>query len=324
MRSVILLSAVTALLIGFSFFKAENSQQGLQNQMFSVFMLFIIFNNMVQQIHPQFVAQRALYEARERPSKAYSWQAFILAQITIEFPWQILTAVITFFCWYYPIGLYRNAIPTDAVGERGFLMFLFVLSFFLFTSTFAHMTVAGSETAEAGSNLAVLCFSLCLLFCGVLATSSQLGWWIWFNRVSPFTWLVSGMLATAVAGTNVVCSDIEYLIVDPPAGETCSQYLTTFVTGAGSTLFNPNATSQCKVCLLSTTDQFLAAVDIDFKDRWRNFGFMWVYIVFNICGAILIYYLVRVPKASAAKEVQTTSPVDVPQTQLEGSSDEKA
>jgi ATP-binding cassette subfamily G (WHITE) protein 2 (PDR) len=27
-------------------------------------------------------------------------------------------AVLMFFCWYYPIGLYRNAEPTDVVHER--------------------------------------------------------------------------------------------------------------------------------------------------------------------------------------------------------------
>jgi hypothetical protein len=27
-----------------------------------------------------------------------------------------------YVCWYYPIGLYRNAEPTDAVAERGALM----------------------------------------------------------------------------------------------------------------------------------------------------------------------------------------------------------
>lgn len=172
----LILSGVTALFIGFSFYKAKNSQQGLQNQMFSVFMFFTVFNNLVQQIHPQFVAQRALYEARERPSKAYSWQAFMLAQIVVEIPWQILTAIITFFGFYYPIGLYKNAIPTDAVTERGGLFFLYMLVFFIFTSTFAHMTIAGTETAEAGSNMSGLMFEMCLLFCGVLATGSNLGW----------------------------------------------------------------------------------------------------------------------------------------------------
>ena len=48
-------------------------------------------------------------------------------------------AVVIFFCWYYPIGMYRNAIPAHQVHERGGLMFLFVLVFMLFTSTFTDM-----------------------------------------------------------------------------------------------------------------------------------------------------------------------------------------
>jgi ATP-binding cassette subfamily G (WHITE) protein 2 (PDR) len=36
-------------------------------------------SNLVPQILPNFVTQRALYEARERPAKTYSWQIFILS-----------------------------------------------------------------------------------------------------------------------------------------------------------------------------------------------------------------------------------------------------
>jgi ATP-binding cassette, subfamily G (WHITE), member 2, PDR len=68
-------------------------------------MLFTIFGQLVQQIMPHFVTQRALYEARERPSKTYSWKAFMFANITVELPWNTLMAVIIFFCFYYPIGL---------------------------------------------------------------------------------------------------------------------------------------------------------------------------------------------------------------------------
>ncbi|TRM65094.1 ABC-2 type transporter-domain-containing protein [Schizophyllum amplum] len=303
--SKILLSTITTLFIGFSFYMAENSLQGLQNQMFSIFMLFTIFNNVVQQIHPQFVTQRALYEARERPSKTYSWQSFILSQILVELPWQVLGGVIVFFCWYYPIGLYRNAVPTDAVAERGGLMFLFVLAFFLFTSTFAHLSIVASETAEAGSNLAQLCFSLCLLFCGVLATRPTLGWWIWLNRVSPFTYLVGGMLPVGVANTEVHCSDIEFITVQPPSGQTCGDYLNTYITMAGSDLQNPDATSDCTICSVSSTNAFLAQLDLNYDDRWMNFGIMWVYIFVNIAGAIGFYYLARVPKGAKAKEVNT-------------------
>jgi ATP-binding cassette subfamily G (WHITE) protein 2 (PDR) len=143
--------------------------------MFSVFMLLTMFGNIIQQIMPLFVEQRALYEARERPSKAYSWKAFLGALILIEGPWQALMAAIAFFSWYYPIGFYRNAIPTDSVAERGGLMFLLILSFYLFASTFAQMIVAAVASAEIGAQQGNLLFTLSLIFCGwVLCVSISL------------------------------------------------------------------------------------------------------------------------------------------------------
>lgn len=125
-----------------------------------------MFGNLVQQIMPHFVTQRSLYEARERPSKTYGWTVFMAANIVVEMPWNTLMAVILYFCWYYPIGMYRNAIPDHQVHERGALMFLFLEVFLLFTSTFTHMVVAGIEMAETAGNVAQLLFSLTLIFCG--------------------------------------------------------------------------------------------------------------------------------------------------------------
>jgi ATP-binding cassette, subfamily G (WHITE), member 2, PDR len=90
----------------------------------------------------------------------------MLANITVELPWNTLMAVIIFYTWYYPIGLYRNAIPADQVTERGGLMFLYVWAFLLFTSTFSTMVVAGIDAAETAGNIGQLLFSLTLIFCG--------------------------------------------------------------------------------------------------------------------------------------------------------------
>lgn len=48
-----LLCASTGLFLGFSFWDTPLSLQGLQNQLFAVFMLLTIFGNLVQQIMPQ-------------------------------------------------------------------------------------------------------------------------------------------------------------------------------------------------------------------------------------------------------------------------------
>ena len=135
-------------------------------------MLLTIFSNFCQQIMPHFVTQRALYEARERPSKAYSWEVFILSNILVEMPWNALMAVIVFVGWYYPIGLRQNAVEADQVAERGALMFLFILMFLIFAGTFTNMVIAGIETAEAAGNITNLLFSLSLIFCGYVKSIS--------------------------------------------------------------------------------------------------------------------------------------------------------
>ncbi|XMA11583.1 hypothetical protein WAI453_004374 [Rhynchosporium graminicola] len=304
--SKISLCIAAALFIGFSFYNAGTSQQELQNQMFAVFMLFTIFGNLVQQIMPHFVTQRALYEARERPSKTYSWKAFMISNIVVELPWNSLMAVLIFFCWYYPIGFYKNAIPTDAVTERGLLMFLLIWTFLLFTSTFTNMVIAAIETAEEGGNLANLMFCLTLIFCGVLASPNVFPrFWIFMYRLSPFTYLVDAMLSVGLADTNVVCSSTELRSFVAPAGQTCGEYMNAWIStqGKGGYLQDANAIGNCSYCALDSTNQFLNLLGSSYDHRWRNFGFMWIYIVFNACAALALYWLFRVPKkAKKAKK----------------------
>ncbi|KAK0921097.1 Multidrug resistance protein [Friedmanniomyces endolithicus] len=293
----------SSLFIGFVFYKAPLTQQGLQNQMFSVFMLFTIFGQLTQQIMPHFVTQRALYEARERPSKAYGWRAFMFANIIVELPWNTLMAVIIFFCFYYPIGLYNNAVPTNEVHLRGFQFFLFVWQFLLFTSTFTNMMIAGIADAETGGNLANLLFSLSLIFCGVLASPTSLPrFWIFMYRVSPFTYLVEGMLSVGVANTQVACAANEFVTFRPPAGQTCSAYMQQYISAAGGYLQDPSATSECNYCTYSDTNVFLRAVSANYAHVWRDYGILWVYIIVNACGAVFFYWLARVPKKSKAKK----------------------
>lgn len=230
----------------------------------------------------------------------------MLSNIIVELPWNSLMAVIIYFCWYYPIGMYRNAEATNAVYERGGLMFLFILAFMLFTSTFTNMVIAGVETAEAGGNIAQLMFSLCLIFNGVLASPTALpGFWIFMYRVSPFTYLVDGMLSTGLGNTVIRCADIEYLHFDPPSGQTCSQYMATYISEAGGYVSPEtiNATTDCSFCSADQTNTYLASLNSYYTHRWRNFGLMWVYIVFNVAGALFLYWLVRVPKK--AKKAKT-------------------
>ncbi|KAF5256808.1 hypothetical protein FOXYS1_12697 [Fusarium oxysporum] len=291
------LTITVALFIGFAFFRASNSMQGLQNQMFSIFLILITFGQLAQQTMPQFVTQRSLYEARERPSKVYSWKIFMLSQIIVELPWNGLMSVFMYLCWYYPVGLYRNALPMDQVNERGALAFLFILVFLLLSSTFTDLVIAGFEAAEVAMNILNLWFTLCLIFCGILASPDDFSrFWIFLYRLSPFTYLVSGLLSTSVANTNVVCAANEFLSFDPPNGQNCGNYMATHIQAAGGYLQDINAAANCRYCPMGDTNVYLASVKSPYSERWRNLGILFAYILFNAVGALAVYWLARVPK----------------------------
>lgn len=74
-------------------------------------------------------------------------------------------AAIMYFCWYYPVGFVQNT-TSDDQQIRGFLIFLFLLMFMLFTSTFSHFSITWIETPEEAGVLATLLWMLCIAFCG--------------------------------------------------------------------------------------------------------------------------------------------------------------
>ncbi|KAH8172967.1 ABC-2 type transporter domain-containing protein [Sarocladium implicatum] len=292
-----LLCVLSALFVGFSLYQSPNTIQGVQNQMFGIFMLLTLFGQLIQQIMPHFVSQRDLYEARERPSKTYSWAAFMISNIVVELPWNTLMSVLMFFVWYYPTGMYHNAAPTEAYTLRGAQTWLMLWTFLMFSSTFAHLMIASFDAAENAGNLGNLLFLLCLLFCGVLATPEQLpGFWIFMYRVSPFTYLVGGMLSAGVSNAFITCAENEYLHFDP-INETCGQYMQPYMSQLGGYLEDEAATSNCSFCPLQSTNVFLEGVSSSYEDYWRNFGIMWVFVGFNVLAACGLYWLTRVPRA---------------------------
>lgn len=301
--SKIFLIVSSALFNGFSFFNAGTSIQGLQNQMFSIFMFFIPFNTMVQQMLPYYIKQREIYEVREAPSRTFSWAAFISSQITAEVPFQIGIGTLAYFCWYYPAGLYHNAEPTDQVNERGGLMYLLIISFFVYTSTMGQLCVSFIELADNAANMANLLFIMCLNFCGVLAGPQALpGFWIFMYRANPFTYLVQAMLSTGLANADVVCRAKEFLVFSPPLGQTCESYMEPFISTAGGYLGSQTTDTECHFCSVSETNTFLHSVNSYFSQRWRNYGIFASFIVINVILTIFFYWLARVPKGNREKK----------------------
>jgi ATP-binding cassette, subfamily G (WHITE), member 2, PDR len=75
-------------------------------------------------------------------------------------------AVFSFLFWYFPLGLYRNAEYTNAVHSRAITVFLNIWVFFLFSSTFGSMVIAGIDTAEVAGGIVNLLFIMMFAFAG--------------------------------------------------------------------------------------------------------------------------------------------------------------
>lgn len=149
-----------------SFYMSTNNLQGVQNQIFSVFLLFTVHSSLVQLIIPRFLEHRTLYELAEQPSRTYRWDVFVLSNVLSEIPSQTVLAVIQFVIWYYLVGMYQNAATTSALNERSGLMFLLMWSYMLFSSTFSQMVATVMPDAATGINISSLLYSLSLIFCG--------------------------------------------------------------------------------------------------------------------------------------------------------------
>ncbi|KGK38353.1 hypothetical protein JL09_g2534, partial [Pichia kudriavzevii] len=214
-----------------------------------------MLNTLVQQMLPLYITQRSIYEVRERPSKTFSWWVFLAAQVTAEFPWNLICGTISYFCWYYPIGLQNNASVTHTTAERGALTWLLIVGFFNYASSLGLMCIAGVEQEQNGANISNLLFTMCLNFCGILKYPT--GFWKFMYRANPFTFWIASVLGAGVGDTPLVCSSKEIVYFAPPKGETCTTYIQPYIDEAGGYLVDSEREGYCGFCTASNTNAYL-------------------------------------------------------------------
>ncbi|PVH72416.1 hypothetical protein DL98DRAFT_610747 [Cadophora sp. DSE1049] len=244
------LGIAASLFIGFSFFQPGLSILGVQNAIFGAVMLCATFSSLVQQIMPQFLIQRTLYEARERYWNAYSWAVLVFANILVEIPYHIILGIVTFAMFNYPVFGVRSP------EEQGIVLLL-IFYFYIFAGTFAQMLIAALPNTTTAGRVSTILFSMMILFAGVFQTPTALpGFWIFMYRLAVF---------------------------QPPNGETCGDYLEPYLLGAApGRLLRPSATSNCAYCPLISADQLLARSNMYYNQRWMDWALGFAYVGFNI------------------------------------------
>lgn len=82
-----------------------------------------------------------------------------------------------------------------------------------------------------------------------------------------------------------------------------------FDSGYPGRLEDGSATSEttCRFCSYTNTDVFLDQINSSYDERWRNFGILWAFIIFNVFAAIGLYWLARVPKKQKKEKKEKKS-----------------
>ena len=138
----IFVSVIIGIFNGFTFWKLGNTVADMQDRMFTSFLIILVPATIVNAVVPKFYQNRALWEARELPSRIYGWVAFCTASIVAELPMAIVGGTIYWVLWYWPTGL-----PTDSstAGYVYLMTVLFVSSPVLPSQPYLTSTVAISN-----------------------------------------------------------------------------------------------------------------------------------------------------------------------------------
>ncbi|PKI82790.1 hypothetical protein MVES1_003737 [Malassezia vespertilionis] len=303
--SKLFLNVFAGLFIGSSFWGQgqKDSSAALQNKLFAVFMSLVISTSLSQQLQPMFLNYRELFEARERPSKMYSWVAFLISAAIVEVPWNFLGGTLFWAPWYFMVQFGNE-------GKRAGYSWGSYMLFQLYFCTFAQAVATVAPNAMVASILFSTFFSFVIVFCGVVQPPNQLPyfWRSWMFRLSPFTWIVEGQLGNAIHDKPVRCDHDEMNTVIPPAGQTCDQYLQPFSLPL-SAPENPNVTgyyvsnpdNTCGFCSMRQGEDYLRSIEMNSAHRFNDLGYLCAYIVFNLALYFLFFYLFRVHRWSWIK-----------------------
>ncbi|EDK47410.1 conserved hypothetical protein [Lodderomyces elongisporus NRRL YB-4239] len=152
---------------------------------------------------------------------------------------------------------------------------------------------------ESAAVLVSFLYTFIVAFSGVVQPVQLMpGFWTFMYKVSPYTYFIQNLVSSFLHGRKIHCNNKELSFFDPPSGQTCAEFAGDFLKRAGGYLQDPNATSDCGYCSYTNADEYLLTIGAKFSYRWRNVGFFFAYIFFNIIFCMVLYYLFRFSKIS--------------------------
>ena len=173
----------------------------------------------------------------------------------------------------------------------GFSFMLIILFEFYYIS-FGQAIAAFAPNDLLASLLVPIFFLFVVSFCGVVVPPQQLPtfWRSWMYWLSPFHYLVEAFLGAAIHDQPVRCASNEFARFDPPPGQDCNSYTSSFINQAGGYV-QTSANGTCEFCQYANGDEFGRGFSVYYSNIWRDFGIFIGFIIFNYSIVFLATWL---------------------------------
>lgn len=286
LMGVFFLHILTGLFNCFTFYHLGYASIDFQSRLFSIFMTLTISPPLIQQLQPVFLSSRNIFQSRENNAKIYSWVAWTTGIVLVEIPYRVLAGGVYYCCWWWGIFGYRIS------GFASGFMFIMVILFELYYTSFGQAIAAFSPNELLASLLVPLFFLFVVSFCGVVVPPQQLPyfWRSWMYHVSPFTYLLEAMLGVTIHDQPVICKSSEFARFNAPPGQTCDSYTASYIAEAGGYV-QTGLDGICEFCQYANGDQFGRTFSVSYSNKWRDMGIFCAFIGFNYAVIYFATYL---------------------------------
>ena len=231
-----------SLLNSLTYLQSASNQRGAYNRVFSAFMSLIVGPPLGLQVEPRFVALRDIFIHREKASLTYKWLVFVISAILIELPYAVVTSLVYWLLWYYPVGYFYET------SRAGYSLLMYEL-FAVFATSLAQLCASVMPNLGATFMANGFFFMFCNTFAGTLSPEPVTpAGWRWYYNVSPLFFMGEGVTTDVLQDLPIKCDPSETSVFEPPAGMACGEYASSFLETATGYLLNPDSLAGCEYC----------------------------------------------------------------------------
>ncbi|KAL8279014.1 hypothetical protein RQP46_008683 [Phenoliferia psychrophenolica] len=223
-----------------------------------------------------------LYVGRER-NGIYSWHALVTALIMVEIPILFVGYTLLFLCYYWTIGFGQQ--DAAVVGGLGWLLWMV---YAVFTGTSGTLLGAVSPTPFSVPFILSVCWNMfnILSWCLVSWSTMPSPFHWFFSWLSPLRWFFGSLMSSHVFPLVVKCTEGDLTRFNVPVGQTCAEYAAPFLATAVGYLSNPEDTSNCGYCQMSSGGDYVGNFGYKYDQKWRDWG---IFICFCVSNVAVIY-----------------------------------